>query len=179
MTEDRDDALVKRVLSGDREAYRGIVDRHRARIYYLGLKFFHSPENAEDFAQEVFLRSYEKLSTFRGRSPFSAWLYRLAYNLAVNHYHLARRRLAATVPEEIEDTSETPEARFVKKEERQRIIGMMRDLPDVYNVVLKMHYYDGLTYEEISRSMGIPINTVKSHVHRAKKILARKMVSHG
>lgn len=179
MAEDRDSILVGRVLTGDSEAYRGIVDRHKARIYYLGLKFFHGPEDAEDFAQDVFLKAYDKLSTFRGGSPFSAWLYRLAFNLAVNRYHVVKKRLTTVQLDEVSDEQAQPERELIRKEERETVVRLMRELPDVYNVVLKMHYYDDLTYKEISRAMGIPVNTVKSHVHRAKKMLAERWSRHG
>ena len=179
MAEDKDRVLVGRVLTGDREAYRDIVERHKARIYYLGLKFFHSPEDAEDFAQDVFLKAYDKLSTFRGGSPFSAWLYRLAFNLAVNRYHVVKKRLTTVKLDEVTDVRAEPERDLIRKEEKETVVKLLRELPDVYNIVLKMHYYDGLTYKDISRSMGIPLNTVKSHVHRAKKILADKWSRHG
>lgn len=173
--EGNDKVLVRRVLTGDREAYRGIVERHKARIYYLGVKFFHSPENAEDFAQEVFLKAYEKLRTYRGVSPFSAWLYRLAFNLAVNQYHVAKRRFTAAGSVEIPDESASPENQLLRKEDKEKINNLLKELPDVYNIVIRMHYYDGLTYRDISKAMGIPVNTVKSHVHRAKKLLWKKI----
>jgi RNA polymerase sigma-70 factor (ECF subfamily) len=177
--EDNDKALVRRVLTGDRQAYRGIVEKNKARIYFLGVKFFHSPENAEDFTQEVFLKAYEKLGTYRGMSPFSAWLYRLAFNLAVNQYHVAKRRLVAAEPAEIPDESASPEGQLIRKEKTGEINNFLKELPDVYNIVIRMHYYDGLAYKDISKAMGIPVNTVKSHVHRAKKLLLKKMERHG
>ena len=119
MAKDKD--LVRRVLAGDREAYRGIVDRHKTRIYFLGVKFFHSPENAEDFTQEVFLKAYEKLRTYRGVSPFSAWLYRLAFNLAVNQYHVAKRNFVTVGLLEIPDDSASPEGRLMREEDKGKI----------------------------------------------------------
>ncbi len=177
MSEDIDKTLVRRILAGDREAYRGIVDRHKARIYFLGLKFFHRAENAEDFTQEVFVRAYEKLGTFRGASPFSPWLYRLAFNLAVNQYHIKRRQLSTVKLEEtlLKDDDTSPEEHVVREEEKKNINKILNDLPDVYNVIIKMHYYDGLTYKQIAASMKIPVNTVKSHIHRAKIIIKRKL----
>jgi len=86
-----DNELVRRVLDGDLAAYRTIVERHQGRLFYIGLKFLHSNEDAEDFAQEAFLRAYERLGSYRGSGSFSAWLYRVAFNLAVNRYHGAGR----------------------------------------------------------------------------------------
>lgn len=179
MVEDNDKVLVRRILAGDREAYRGIVDKHKARIYYLGVKFFHSPENAEDFTQEVFLRAFERLGTYRGASPFSAWLYRLAFNLAVNQYHVAKRKFISAGIAEIPDDTASPERQLIRGEDKGRINHLLKELPDVYNIVIRMHYYDSLTYKDISKALSIPVNTVKSHVHRAKKLLLKEMKRYG
>ena len=174
-----DNALVSRVLDGDLEAYRTIVERHQARIFYLGLKFFHNPEDSEDFAQEVFLRSFEKLKTFGGNVPFSAWLYRIAFNLAVNQYHFNRRRfLEADVDVQIANNNHSPESKVLEEEFKERVRDVLKELPDIYNAVLKMHYFDDLSYPEISEVTEIPVNTIKSHIFRAKRIIKDKLAQY-
>ncbi len=178
--EDRD--AVKRVLDGDTEAYRTLVARHQERIFYLGLKFFRNPADAEDFAQDVFVRAFEKLGTYAGSAPFSAWLYRLAYNLAVNQYRVNTR---VREFEELEDEGfETegeytgPEEALLRKEHARTVSEAVRRLPEKYMVLIKMHFFDGLSYPDISEILEVPINTIKSYVHRAKKQLREALEVH-
>jgi RNA polymerase sigma-70 factor (ECF subfamily) len=160
------------VLRGDDEAFRKIVKHHQGRIFYLGLKFFRNSEDAEDFSQDVFLRAYQRLNTFGGSVPFSAWLYRLAYNVAVNRYRVRTRDVQ---DEGAIDTAESaellPEEGVINEEMKTAVEHCLKKLPDTYNIVLKMHYYDGLTYPEISEITDIPVNTLKSHIRRAKQLL--------
>jgi RNA polymerase sigma-70 factor (ECF subfamily) len=174
VTQIEDNILVERVLGGDTEAYRVLVERHQARIFYLGLKFFHNQEEAEDFSQDLFLRVFEKLASFRGRVPFSAWLYRIAFNLAVNRYHLNRRKLAELdLDIQIPDRGSSPVDELEKEELKQGVREVLAGLPDIYNLAVRMHYFDGLSYPQISRATGIPVGTLKSHVFRAKKLIRR------
>ncbi len=168
----QDNALVERVLGGDVEAYRSIVDRHQTRVFYLGLKFFHNRHDAEDFAQEVFLKAFEKLHTFQGKVPFASWLHKVAYNLAINHYHQRRRsRVEVPIPAEPRDPSLDPESRVLRNELMEKVRRALRKIPDMYKQVIRMHFFEGLSYLEISRILSVPVNTIKSHVFRAKQLL--------
>ena len=176
MTQADDNVLVEKVLGGNTEAYRTLVERHQTRIYYLGLKFFHNQEEAEDFSQDLFLRAFEKLISFKGRVPFSAWLYRIAFNLAVNRYHLKGRRLAEIYPDiQIPDQRSSLEGSFEQKELRRDVREALNGLPDIYNLAIRMHYFDGLSYPQISRATGIPVGTLKSHIFRAKALIRRAL----
>ncbi len=181
--ENDDNLLVLKIVKGNTDAFRQIVEKHQSKIFYLGLKFFHNPEEAEDFVQDVFLRAYEKLATFRGRVPFGAWLYRIAYNLAVNKYHFNRRRLTELSLEEhgleveTEDREANPEVKLSDDEFRKRVRMILNEIPDIYNIIIKMHYFDNLKLAQISGILGISLNTVKSHVFRAKKAIKRKIAA--
>lgn len=178
-----DNALVLRVCRGEREAYREIVKRHQGRLFYLGLRFFHTPPDAEDFTQDVFLRAYENLDSFRAEVPFGAWLYRLAFNLAVNRYHFNRRRLemvqaeplGAEEPEGDGRSVMDPQRQLQKQDLKAQVEEIMKSLPDVQRLMLRMHYFDGLSYPEICRLTEIPVNTIKSHIFRAKGLIRRRL----
>ena len=175
MNEVEDNVLVARVLSGDHNVFRWIVDRHQGRIFYLGLRFLRNLQDAEDFAQEVFIRAYRKLESFSGKVPFGAWLYRLAFNLAINDYHVSRRRLAEVDYQELplSDPGLSPEAELLATETRDVVKEALKSLPDAYKIVIRMHFFDGLSYPEISRATGLPVNTIKSHVFRAKRLIRK------
>jgi RNA polymerase sigma-70 factor, ECF subfamily len=177
MMKQDDNVLVQRVRDGDSDAFYHIVKRHQKNIFYIGLKFFHNTEDAEDFAQDVFLKAFEKLDSFSGEVPLKGWLYKLAFHMAVNKYHLRKQQFLlltdiTTVPEEdtmFADTAESVEDHLMKKESRREVEETLKKLPDVYNLVIKMYYYDGLKLKEIAEIMDIPLNTVKSYIFRAKR----------
>jgi RNA polymerase sigma-70 factor, ECF subfamily len=179
VAEPDDNELVLRVIGGDHEAFGRIVERHQARIFYLGLQFLKSMEDAQDYAQEVFLRAYRKIDSFRGQVPFSAWLYRLAFNLAVNGYHVSRRRLAEASCDDLPIPSRepSPEARVLEEETAAEVRRVLARLPGAYNIVIRMHFFDNMSYPEISAATGLPVNTIKSHVFRAKRILRRHLAA--
>lgn len=171
-----DNELVKRILEGRIDAYREIVNRHQARIFYMGLKFFHNRHDAEDFAQEVFLKTFEKLRSFRAEVPFASWLNKIAYNMAVNQYHKRKRAcIEVALPCEPQDTSLSPETRLLRDELHGKLRLVLKKIPDIYKPVINLHFFEGLSYPEISRTLSIPVNTIKSYVFRAKQLLRSRL----
>ncbi len=171
-----DNELVRRVLAGEVEAYGGLVARHQARVFYLGLKFLRRREDAEDFAQEVFIRAYEKLSSFQGSVPFAAWLYRIAYNLAVNKYHLKKRQLQAVNTVDIlPDSSYSPEHHLLAEELSEWVRKSLHKIPEIYHELIRLHFFEGLSYPEISRALEMPVNTIKSYIFRAKELIRQRL----
>ncbi len=174
MTGTDDNELISRVLEGDNSAYREIVERHQGKIFFLGLKFFRNQEDAEDFSQEVFLQAYRRLNTFGGNAPFSAWIYRVGYNLAINKYRVkSRETIDESVLEPIASQDIRPDEGILRKETKDIMNSCLKKLPVLYNIIVKMRYFDGLSYPEISEITEIPVNTIKSHVRRAKQLLMR------
>ena len=171
-----DNLLVSRILEGQIHSYREIVARHQARVFYIGLKFFHNRHDAEDYAQEVFLKAFEKLQSFKGEVPFSSWLNKIAYNMAVNHYHKRRRaHVEVALPAEPRDTSLSPEVRVLRNELQERVRKVLKKIPDIYKPVINLHFFEGLSYSEISRLLSIPVNTIKSYVFRTKQLLRSRL----
>jgi RNA polymerase sigma-70 factor (ECF subfamily) len=167
---------VAQVLEGDVEAYRLIVERHQVRIFYLGLKFLRRPEDAEDFAQEVFLRAFAKLASFQGSVPFSAWLYRIAFNLAVNRYHLKKRAFLEVHTAELQpDPGISPEQKVLREELADWVRKALARIPETYHLLIKMHFFDGLSYPEISKVLQMPVNTIKSYIFRAKELIRQML----
>ena len=179
MKKTTDNELVKHVLTGRIDAYREIVARHQARVFYMGLKFFHNRHDAEDYAQEVFLKTFEKLRTFKAEVPFASWLNKIAYNMAVNQYHKRKRaHVEVALPCEPQDTSLSPETRLLRGELREKVRKVLKKIPDIYKPVINLHFFEGLSYPEISRTLSIPVNTIKSHVFRAKQLIRQRLDSY-
>ena len=172
--------LVQKILSGETETFRQVIERHQAGIYYLGLKFLHNHEAAEDFTQEVFMKAFTKIRSYQRKAPLGAWLYKLAFNHAVNRAKVNQRRLLAELPlppevlETVEGTGDL-EATLLRTELQQAIRSILDGLPDIYNLMIRMHFYDHLGYRDISDIMDIPVNTIKSHIFRAKKMIRSRL----
>jgi RNA polymerase sigma-70 factor (ECF subfamily) len=168
---DPDLPAVGRVLSGDREGFAGLVRKYENRIFSLGLRFFRNRDDACDFAQEVFVKVFERLGSFRGESLFSTWLMKVAYYHGIS---LCRsRREAASLPEgiEIPDTREGPQRLYARKAAGEALKGALGLLPERYRICIDLYFSFGMRYDDIAQATDIPVGTVKSHVFRAKQAL--------
>ncbi len=164
-----DEFLVGEVLDGNRDAFSELVRRHQRQVYRLGLSFFRNSDDAADFVQDVFMKAYVKLGTFQGRSKFSTWLFRVAYNDAINSSK--RRKRYEPLDDETAALGLGPEDEHLRAETVAALKKALAELPERHAVCVDLHFYHGLGYEEIATVTGFPVNTIKSHVFRAKKAL--------
>lgn len=170
-----DEKLVARTLAGDRNAFRTLVERHYQAVYRLCRSILRSAEDAEDATQEVFVRVYEALGQFAGRGAFGAWLRRLTVNHCLNRIQSASAKasaqsysldlLADTLPASEESD---PEESLLRREERARIQNELDELPPAQRAALGLRLLEGLSYEEIAELMNVPVNSVRSWLHRGR-----------
>jgi RNA polymerase sigma-70 factor (ECF subfamily) len=172
-----DTLIVEQVLAGQKNLFRLLVRQYERRVYGMGLSFFRNAEDASDFAQEVFLKVYRNLSSFEQRSRFSTWLYKIAYNTAINGVNRRKEywRLAENEDGITASESETPEHIAIKNAAREAVTASVRELPERFRACIDLFFFYDCSYQEIETITGIPVNTVKSHVFRAKKILREKL----
>jgi RNA polymerase sigma-70 factor (ECF subfamily) len=171
---DADDRLIiGQVVSGNRELFGLLVKRHEQTVYGMGLSFFRNRDDASDFTQEVFLKVYRSLSRFEGRSRFSTWLYRIAYNTAVNG--VTRRREYRSLAEDEGTLEEEPERQLLRRAAKEAVLAAVSALPDRYRICVDLFFFYDRSYQEIEAITGFPVNTIKSHVFRAKKLLREKL----
>ncbi|MBP5403357.1 MAG: sigma-70 family RNA polymerase sigma factor [Treponema sp.] len=175
----RDSELVKTTLEGDQKSFARLMTLYKKRIVAIGMSFFKNSVDTEDFVQEVFFKAYTKLDTFRGDSMFSTWLTRLAYNLAINSVKRRDEYVQLSDDEILKDMSDTPEEAQIRKITGEAIREAIKELPAQYAVCLDMYFFYDISYAEISNITGLPVNTIKSHIFRAKKILRDKLVERG
>ncbi len=183
-----DEKLCKKIIDGDTNSFSILAEKYRKRIFSLGMGFFKNTEDAEDFLQEVLVKIYLSLKKFRGEARFSTWLTRIAYNTAINsikrrksYVSLAEISERGLNPEENKNpdfftgtvNTETPEDAAVKKATISAIREAVRNLPEAYRICIDFFFFYGMSYKEISETAGIPLNTIRSHIFRAKKILRR------
>jgi RNA polymerase sigma-70 factor (ECF subfamily) len=169
--ESSDEALVDRARTGDLDAFGVLVERHRATVVRVAARLVGEHE-AQDVAQDAFLRAYHRLSGFRRDASFRTWLLRITHNSAVDA--LARRGRAATESDQgLDETPETtglgePAARLEQGERLRRLEGKLRLLRDEHRTVLVLRDVEGLSYEEIAAVTETPVGSVKGRLHRAR-----------
>ena len=175
--------LVRRCRDGDESAFTEIVERYRDLVYGLAYKMTRAGEEAEDLAQEVFLRLHRGLPYFRGDAKLSTWIFRITLNAAQDRS--AKRRL----PAESLDTggpeggprvdAGAADAQFDAVALRDRLEKAMARLPDRARFVLAAHYLRGVRYEDLADSLDVPVGTVKTLIFRAKRQLRELMTAEG
>lgn len=174
-----DNAIAEKVRAGDVELYRELVDRHRKQVHALGMSFLRNEDDSEDFTQEVFLKAFHSLEQFQGKSRFSTWLYRIAYNTAINNVNRRKKYVSLAENDEIESSVLTPEEESVKAAVREAVRKAVSELPEKYRLCIDLFFFYDRSYDEIEAITGDPVNTIKSHVFRAKKLLREKLMDIG
>jgi RNA polymerase sigma-70 factor (ECF subfamily) len=179
-----DGTLVATYLrTRDPAIFRVLVDRHGASVLRLVSSILgpFRDIDAEDVAQDVFVRAHDKLGQFRGDAQFGTWLYRIAYSVALNRRKLARLRLPHVAVEALAGLA-APHSPYDEAEAAQRasqLAAAIEVLPDLYRTVIYLHYWQESSVEEIARFMGAPENTVKSYLFRARARLANVLTEKG
>ncbi|MCL2230318.1 MAG: sigma-70 family RNA polymerase sigma factor [Treponema sp.] len=172
-----DELIVSQIVSGQKDLFRLIVRQYEKAVFAMGLSFFRNSEDASDFAQEVFLKAFRNLSRFEGRSRFSTWLYKIAYNTALNEVNRRKEylSLAEEDAEKLSGRDETPEMQAIDSVAKDSVKTAIKELPERFRICVDLYFFYDRSYQEIEGITGIPVNTIKSHVHRAKNILREKL----
>jgi RNA polymerase sigma-70 factor (ECF subfamily) len=173
--------LLQRCRQGDGLAWEALVRRYQARVYGLAMSYMRNAEEARDAAQEIFVRVYNKLDTFREQETFLPWLLRLGRNVCIDQLRRAKARPADAgaalddVPD-FADSRGTPEE-AAETQSRQRLVYRALDkLSEPYREMILLKEIQGLKLEEISSMLDIPVGTVKSRSNRARIELARAVL---
>jgi RNA polymerase sigma-70 factor, ECF subfamily len=177
---DPDDRLVQRYLEGDASAFTALVERHETRVYNVCLRILGDREDARDASQETFITVLRKLPQFRGESAFSTWLHRVAVNACYDALRKRKRHPLLRLASD-EDRDALPEPGPAAPDPAEAVAGeidvvrALAQVPEDYRIALILADVQDLPYEEISRTLDVPLGTVKSRVHRGRVALARAM----
>jgi len=173
--------LVEEAQRGDREAFEAIVKTYEKKVFHLAYSFVQDRASADDLAQEVFVKAYFALSKFHFKSGFGTWLYRIAVNHIKDHLRKVSRRKEVSL-EEFEDIPFAADDQVKEKEQRQAedrrkkiVFRVLETLPPKYQLILTLRDVRGFSYEEIAGILKISPGTVDSRLHRARKMLRKKM----
>lgn len=183
-----DQELVARALAGSQDAYRLIVNRHGRSVYNLVARIVRNDGVAEELAQDAFVRAFGALRSYDPAFKLSNWLFRIAHNVAIDHLRRVKPGLVS-----IDDTAggegladaltdertQSPLDRAVQRDLREDIEAALAFLRPGFRALIVMRYLEDMSYDEIAAATGLPLGTVKSHLHRARAALARLMTQSG
>jgi RNA polymerase sigma-70 factor (ECF subfamily) len=180
-----DEELVNRVQNGDKSAYDVLVIRYQHKIVQLVNRYVKDHSEAQDVAQEAFIKAYRALGSFRGDSAFYTWLYRIAINTAKN-YLVSRTRRNSDYHVDVQEAEavenapqlqglDTPERQVLGEEIAKTVQTAIENLPEEMRVAIMLREFDGLSYEEIAEAMDCPVGTVRSRIFRAREAIDNKL----
>ena len=169
-------ATVQHILHNDKEAFSQILERYDDQIYYHILKIVHNKEDARDLTNDAFAKAYLNLKLFKPKYKFNSWLYRIATNTAIDF--LRKEKLRYDIQNPYNDkiqiaNNTTPFTELQKKENYATLRDAVLKLRSEYRTIIKLRYYEELSYEEIAQRLNCPIGTVKATLYRAKTMLSK------
>ena len=189
MTREQEAMIVRKVLQGDVNAFEKLVTEYEKAVYAIAQRMTGNPEDAADMTQETFIKAYNSLSSFRGDSKFSVWLYRIANNVCLDFLRSKSRRPTVSLSAEdddgeetqldIADESQSPELLLESSLTRDAVRRGLDSLPPDYKQILLLREIQGLSYEEIADTLSIEVGTVKSRIFRARKRLCSFLIQDG
>ncbi|MGD8384783.1 MAG: RNA polymerase sigma factor RpoE [Lysobacterales bacterium] len=180
-----DQLLVERVQKGEKRAFDLLIQKYQHRIVSLVSRYVSDPSEAQDVAQEAFIKAYRAIDRFRGDSAFYTWLYRIAINTAKNWIVAKNRRPPASDIDATEaeqygmsgmlKEGSTPENEMLREEIEQTVYDTIAKLPGDLRTAIMLREMDGMSYEEIATTMDCPIGTVRSRIFRAREAIDQKL----
>lgn len=182
--------LIRQAQRGNRDALEQLVISQQRYIYSIAMSIFHNNEDAEDLTQNAFIRLFRTIYQYNGDSRFTTWLYRMVVNLARDELRARGRKVPTithgggededfdpvTIIEDI-DMTRDPQAALAHKEMRHLLDNALAKLEPHFRLALTLYYFDDLKYTDIAEILGLPLNTVKSHIRRGKERL-REIIAH-
>ena len=181
MSLEQDQPLINRTLNGDMGAFTVLVDRYKYMVFTLAMRMVKNREEAEEIAQDVFLKAYNGLKGFKGGAKFSTWVYKIAYYRSLDYIKKTGRSIETVSIDALYDKylgeEENVVSRLEQSEQSETIKDALRLLPGDDGVLITLHYYEELTIREITGIMGINENNVKVKLFRARKRLMHLLIN--
>ena len=181
--------LIFKAKKGDQDAFGQLVLAHQSKVFTLCVHMLNSREEAEDMAQEAFLKAWRSLGGFHGESSFATWMHRLTTNLCLDHLRRQTRRQNVAVAVSLDDEeaaftepadSGSDPQRELERKERQRALAKgLKELPEHHRRALVMREVSGLSYQEIADALALDLGTVKSRIARAREALRKRLLEDG
>jgi RNA polymerase sigma-70 factor (ECF subfamily) len=177
--------IIQRAKSGDRDAFAELVDLYKDKVYHVSYRMLGNQQEAEDVAQETFLRVYANLDNYDPQYKFSTWIYRIASNLSIDILRKRKKNLSIDAEitgaegvdwhDRLADTSKGPEEEVLIDELQEEVQDAIMGLNPKYRAVMLLRYIEDLSLQEISEVVQLPISTIKTRIHRGREALRKKL----
>lgn len=171
-----DEHIINQIIEGDTKAFSILVDRYKDLVFTLTLRMLKHKEEAEEVAQDTFVKVFKSLSKFKGESKFSTWIYRVAYNTCLDRLKRNKRKFNEVAIDEFTEhkikTIDNALEHIVKHEQEQTMQECLQLLPSDDGFLLTLFYFEELSLEEISKILNLEVNNVKVKLFRSRKKLA-------
>ncbi|KEO84543.1 RNA polymerase sigma factor [Tumebacillus flagellatus] len=176
MQEASDLVLIREVLAGDETCYRLLVERYQSLVYTIALRMVRDRTEAQDIAQDVFLKAYRTLGDFREEASFKTWICKIATNRSIDwkRKHGVRQEKTAQVEEAawIPDTGvERPDQALIRRETQAEVRRVIEEMPEKYRSILVMYHFQNMSYQDIAEDQKISPRTVETRLYRAKQMM--------
>lgn len=176
MTKTDDQYYITKIVAGDTKAFAVLVDRYKDLVFTLALRMLKNREEAEEVAQDTFIKVFKSLSKFKGDSKFSTWIYRITYNSCLDVLKKYKQEYSTVVLDEFSErelaTLDNAFDALAEKEQRQAIDDCLDRLPKEDSFLLTLYYFEEQSLDEISKIVGLTANNVKVKLFRSRKKLA-------
>lgn len=173
MDKTEDIYYIEAVRKGDVSAFSLLVERYQNMVYSLALKLLKNAEDAEEMAQDTFVKAFQKLDTYEGKSKFSTWLYSITYNACISELRKRRIKFSSLEDQRFSDQDEMKMYDYfseTKKEDQERYLTLaLSKLPEDDQVLVTLYYYESQSMDEISMITGLGVSNIKVKIHRARK----------
>lgn len=169
---------VQAALAGDQRAFAQLVDAYKVPVYNICFRMLGNQADAEDAAQETFVRIYTRLSSYDPQQKLSSWVLAVASHYCIDRLrrqHIRWLSLDDLLPvHEVADDEKQPETILLQNEQSSEVQSLLQSLPAEYRIVIALRYWQDLSYEEIARAVGSTESAVKSRLHRAREMMAHQ-----
>ncbi len=169
--------VINLCIHNDKNYFSELVSRYKNLVYSVILRMINDAEEANDLAQEVFVKVFKNLDKYQPDFKFSTWIIRITTNHVIDY---RRKHKQETVP--IDDVSyeiaanDSPEEEFISKEQHNSVIGVLNKLPDMYRIPIVLYHQQGLSYQEIAEIIEEPLSKVKNRIFRGRKMLKESLL---
>ena len=164
---------IEAVRRGNVQAFSFLVEKYQKLVYTLALKLLKKPEEAEEMAQDTFIKAFQKLDSYEGKSKFSTWLYSITYNACISELRKRRIEFKSLDDRQISDQDEQKMHdyyRETRKEDQEKYLNLaLAKLPEDDQVLVTLYYYESQSMDEISQITGLTVSNIKVKIHRARK----------
>lgn len=169
--------LIQKCLGGEKEYFSEILARHKNLVYSVVLKMINNKEDANDLAQDVFIKIYKNLDKYFPDFKFSTWVIRITTNHVIDHIRKKKYETVSMEDVEYKLTFEkNPEKDYIEKEEREALNTLLSNLPEIYKIPLVLYHKQGLSYQEIADITDQPLSKIKNRIFRGRKILKENLL---